>query len=75
MKVLTGTIANMPIDLRNANLIISISNIAIYIDNLKQFIIIAKLIKIMKEANILIRLAIYFFNKCKKTVFFLVTIF
>ena len=75
MKVLTGTIANMPIDLRNANLIISISNITIYIDNVKQFIIIAKLIKIMKEANILIRLAIYFFNKCKKTVFFLVTIF
>ena len=38
-----------------ANLIISISDIAVYINNVKQFIMIAQLIKIIKEANILIR--------------------
>ena len=38
-----------------ANLIIFISDIIIYIDDVKQFVMIVQLIKIIKEANILIR--------------------
>ena len=38
-----------------ANIIISISDIAVYINDVKQFVIIAQLIKIIKETKILIR--------------------
>ena len=49
-----------------AGLIISMSDIAVYVVDVKQFATIAQLIVVMKEANDLIRRAVEFFNKHKE---------
>ena len=43
------------LNLKIANIIIFISDIVVYINDVKQFVIIAQLIKIIKETKILIR--------------------
>ena len=53
-----------------ANLIISMSGIAVYVVDVKQFATIAKLKAVIEEANVLIRWVVDFFNKHKERSFF-----
>ena len=48
------------------DLVISISDIAVYIVDVKQFATVAKLKAVIEEANGLIRRAVDFFNKHKE---------
>ena len=53
-----------------ANLVISMSDIVVYIVDVKQFATIAQLIEVINEANVLIGRAVDFFNKHKERGFF-----
>ena len=53
-----------------ADLIISMSDIAVYVVDVKQFATIAKLKAVIEEANVLIRRVVDFFNKHKERSFF-----
>ena len=53
-----------------ADIIISMSDIAVYVVDVKQFATIAQLIEVIKEANTLIKRAVDFFNKHKERGFF-----
>ena len=53
-----------------ADLIISMSDIAVYVVDVKQFATIAQLIEVINEANVLIGRAVDFFNKHKERGFF-----
>ena len=53
-----------------ANLIILMSDIAVYVVDVKQFVTIAKLKAVIEEANSLIGRAIDVFNKHKERSFF-----
>ena len=48
-----------------ADLIISMSDVAVYVVDVKQFATTAKLKEVIEESNELIRRAVYFFNKHK----------
>ena len=52
------------------DLVISMSDIVIYVVDVKQFATIAKLIKVIEEANDLIRRAVDFFNRHKERGYF-----
>ena len=49
-----------------ADLVISISDIAVYIVDVKQFATIAQLTVVIEDANVLIRRVVDFFNKHKE---------
>ena len=51
---------------RITNLVISMSDIVVYVVDVEQFATIAQLIKVIKEVNVLIGRAIDFFNKHKE---------
>ena len=53
-----------------ADLVISMSDIASYVVDVKQFATIAQLIEVINEANVLIGQAVDFFNKHKERGFF-----
>ena len=53
-----------------ADLIISMSDIAVYVVDVKQFATIAQLIEVINEANVLIRQAVNLFDKHKERGFF-----
>ena len=53
-----------------ADLITSMSDITVYIVDVKQFATMAQLIEVIKEANGLIKRAVDFFNKHKERSFF-----
>ena len=53
-----------------ADLIISMSDIAVYVVDVKQFATIAQLIEVINEANVLTGRAVDFFNKHKERGFF-----
>ena len=53
-----------------ADIIISMSDIAVYVVDVKQFATIAQLIEVIKETNTLIKRAVDFFNKHKERGFF-----
>ena len=53
-----------------ADLVISMSDIAVYVVDVKQFVTVEQLLKVIKEANVLIGRVIDFFNKHKERVFF-----
>ena len=52
------------------DLVISMSDIAVYVVDVKQFVTVEQLIKVIKEANVLIGRVIDFFNKHKERGFF-----
>ena len=53
-----------------ADLIISMSDVAVYVVDVKQFATIAQLKAVIEEANVLIRRSVDFFNKHKECGFF-----
>ena len=53
-----------------ADLVISMSDIAVYVVDVKQFATITQLIEVIEEANVLIRRVVDFFNKHKQRGFF-----
>ena len=55
---------------RIADLVISMSDVVVYVVDVKQFATIAQLIEVVKEANVLIERAVDFFNMHKERGFF-----
>ena len=53
-----------------ADLVVSLSDIIVYVVDVKQFATIEQLIKVIEEANVLIRRVVDFFNKHKECSFF-----
>ena len=53
-----------------ADLVISMSDIAVYVVDVKQFATITQLIEVIEEANVLIRQVVDFFNRHKQRGFF-----
>ena len=53
-----------------ADLIISMSDVAVYVVDVKQFATIAQLKAVIEEANVLIGRSVDFFNKHKECSFF-----